>query len=117
MASKPKQIAAALGGKKTVTNSTFGGSIAKQLGAAIGGTQSFTKSTTGGSIAKQLASSIGGIQPIIKSTPMSVDVSAEGMKKKSTALKGTTVSYSGIKTSSQGLLTGAKTEKKTLLGG
>ena len=52
-----------------------------------------------------------------KSTPMSVDVSADGMRKKSKALKGTTVSYSGIKTSSQGLLTGVKTEKKTLLGG
>ena len=52
-----------------------------------------------------------------KSTPMAVDVSADGMKKKSKALKGTTVSYSGIKTSSQGLLTNAKTERKTLLGG
>ena len=56
-------------------------------------------------------------QPVIRSTPMAVDVSANGMRKKSKALKGTTVSYSGIKTSSQGLLTGAKTEKKTLLGG
>jgi hypothetical protein len=56
-------------------------------------------------------------QPITKSTPMAVDVSADGMRKKSKALKGTTVSYSGIKTSSQGLLTGVKTEKKTLLGG
>jgi hypothetical protein len=52
-----------------------------------------------------------------KSKPMAVDVSADGMRKKSKALKGTTVSYSGVKTSSQGLLTGAKTEKKTLLGG
>ena len=52
-----------------------------------------------------------------KSTPMAVDVSADGMRKKSKALKGTTVSYSGVRTSSQGLLTGAKTEKKTLLGG
>ena len=51
-----------------------------------------------------------------KSKPMAVDVSADGMRKKSKALKGTTVSYSGIKTSSQGLFTGAKTEKKTLLG-
>jgi hypothetical protein len=56
-------------------------------------------------------------QPVIRSTPMAVDVSADGMRKKSKALKGTTVSYSGIKTSSQGLLTGVKTEKKTLLGG
>ena len=58
---------------------------------------------------------VGGT--IAKSVPMAVDVSADGMRKKSKALKGTTVSYSGIKTSSQGLLTGAKTEKKTLLGG
>jgi hypothetical protein len=52
-----------------------------------------------------------------KSTPMAVDVSADGMRKKSKALaRGTGVTYSGVKTSSQGLLTGAKTEKKTLLG-
>jgi hypothetical protein len=50
------------------------------------------------------------------STPISVDVTAEGMKKKNLS-KGTGVTYSGIKTSSQGLLTGANTEKKTLLGG
>jgi hypothetical protein len=54
---------------------------------------------------------------VVTSTPTPVDVSADGMRKKSKSLKGTTVSYSGIKTSSQGLLTGAKTEKKTLLGG
>jgi hypothetical protein len=54
---------------------------------------------------------------VATSTPTAVDVSADGMRKKSKALKGTTVSYSGIKTSSQGLLTGVKTEKKTLLGG
>ena len=55
---------------------------------------------------------------ITRSTPMPVDVSAEGMRKKSKTLaKGTGVTYSGIKTSSQGLLTGAITEKKTLLGG
>ena len=53
---------------------------------------------------------------IPRSQPTPVDVSAEGMKKK-TLTRGTNVSYSGIKTSSQGLLTGAKTEKKTLLGG
>jgi hypothetical protein len=47
---------------------------------------------------------------------MPVDVSAEGMKKKTLA-RGTGVTYSGVRTSSQGLLTGAKTEKKTLLGG
>ena len=50
------------------------------------------------------------------STPMSVDVTAEGMKKKNLP-RGTGVTYSGVRTSSQGLLTGAKTEKKTLLGG
>jgi hypothetical protein len=66
----------------------------------------------------QLAVSIGAIKPVTKSTPMSVDVSAEGMKKKSKTLaRGTGVTYSGIRTTSQGLLTGAKTEKKTLLGG
>jgi hypothetical protein len=55
---------------------------------------------------------------IPRSQPTPVDVSAEGMKKKSKTLaRGTGVTYSGIKTSSQGLLTGAKTEKKTLLGG
>jgi hypothetical protein len=56
-------------------------------------------------------------QPVTRSTPMAVDVSADGMRKKSKALKGTTVTYSGIRTTSQGLLTGANTEKKTLLGG
>ena len=53
---------------------------------------------------------------ITRSKPMPVDVSAEGMKKK-TLSRGTGVTYSGVRTSSQGLLTGAKTEKKTLLGG
>ena len=55
-------------------------------------------------------------KPVTKSTPTPVDVSAAGMKKKNLS-KGTGVTYSGIRTSSQGLLTGAKTEKKTLLGG
>ena len=59
-----------------------------------------------------------GLRNIQISKPMPVDVSAEGMRKKSKTLtKGTGVTYSGIKTSSQGLLTGAITEKKTLLGG
>jgi hypothetical protein len=53
---------------------------------------------------------------VVTSTPTPVDVSAAGMKKKNLS-KGTGVTYSGIRTSSQGLLTGAKTEKKTLLGG
>ena len=68
--------------------------------------------------AVQLAVSIGLVKPVTSSSPMAIDVSAEGMRKKSKTLaKGTGVTYSGIKTSSQGLLTGAKTEKKTLLGG
>ena len=53
---------------------------------------------------------------VVTSTPTPVDVSAAGMKKKNLT-KGTGVTYSGIKTSSQGLLTGSITEKKTLLGG
>jgi len=57
-----------------------------------------------------------GLRNIQISKPMPVDVSATGMKKK-TLSKGTGVSYSGIKTSSQGLLVGANVEKKTLLGG
>jgi hypothetical protein len=57
-----------------------------------------------------------GLRNIQISKPMAVDVSAAGMKKKNLS-KGTGVTYSGIKTSSQGLLTGAITEKKTLLGG
>ena len=66
---------------------------------------------------------LGIVKPVTQSTPTPVDVSATGMAmeaKKIKSLKGsrgTTVSYSGIKTSSQGLLVGANTEKKTLLGG
>ena len=59
-----------------------------------------------------------GLRNIQISKPSLVDVTAEGMKKKSKTLtRGTGVTYSGVKTSSQGLLTGANTEKKTLLGG
>ena len=66
----------------------------------------------------ELALSAGIIKAVTTSTPTPVDVSAEAMKKKSNILtKGTGVSYSGIKTSSQGLLVGANVEKKTLLGG
>ena len=66
----------------------------------------------------QLAVSMGVVKPVTSSSPMAVDVSAEGMRKKSKTLaRGTGVTYSGVRTSSQGLLTGAKTEKKTLLGG
>ena len=59
-----------------------------------------------------------GLRNIQISKPSLVDVTAEGMRKKSKTLtRGTGVTYSGVKTSSQGLLTGANTEKKTLLGG
>ena len=57
-----------------------------------------------------------GLRNIQISKPSLVDVTAEGMKKKNLP-RGTGVTYSGVRTSSQGLLTGAKTEKKTLLGG
>ena len=63
----------------------------------------------------RVAELVGAVKAV-KSTPTPVDVSADGMRKKSKVLKGTTVSYSGIKTSSQGLLVGANVEKKTLLG-
>jgi hypothetical protein len=63
----------------------------------------------------QLAVQMGIVSPVKNSTPTPVDVSAEAMKKK-TLTKGTSVSYSGIKTTSKGLLTDAKLEKKTLLG-
>ena len=60
---------------------------------------------------------------VFKSTPKSVDVSANSMAMEARKIKtlkgarGTGVTYSGIRTSSQGLLTGANIEKKTLLGG
>ena len=57
-----------------------------------------------------------GLRNIQISKPSLVDVTAEGMKKKNLP-RGTGVTYSGVRTSSQGLLTAAKTEKKTLLGG
>jgi hypothetical protein len=57
-----------------------------------------------------------GLRNIQISKPSLVDVTAEGMKKKNLP-RGTGVTYSGVRTSSQGLLTGVKTEKKTLLGG
>ena len=57
-----------------------------------------------------------GSKPIILSTPMAVDVSSTAIKKK-TLPKGTTVTYSTIKTSPQGLFTNVNLEKKTLLGG
>ena len=68
----------------------------------------------------RIAELVGAVKAV-KSTPTPVDVSAAGMamqtKKSKTLTRGTGVTYSGVKTSSQGLLTGAKTEKKTLLGG
>ena len=99
----------------------FGSSIKKKLsemgpdGAKIA---EMTGANTFGDFAKMTMRQmpIGGT--LSKSTPMAVDVTAEGMKKKSKTLtRGTGVTYSGVKTSSQGLLTGANTEKKTLLGG
>ena len=99
----------------------FGGFIKKKLseagpdGAKI---SEMTGANTFGDYVKMTMGQmpIGGT--IAKSSPMAVDVSAEGMKKKSKTLaRGTGVTYSGVRTSSQGLLTGAKTEKKTLLGG
>ena len=82
-----------------------GAKIAEMTGANTFG--DFAKMTMG-----QMP--IGGT--ISKSVATPVDVTAEGMKKKNLA-RGTGVTYSGVKTSSQGLLTGANTEKKTLLGG
>ena len=99
----------------------FGNSIRKKLsemgpdGAKIA---EMTGANTFGDFAKMTMGQmpIGGT--IAKSVATPVDVSAEGMRKKSKTLtRGTGVTYSGVKTSSQGLLTGVKTEKKTLLGG
>ena len=81
-----------------------GAKIAEMTGANTFG--DFAKMTMG-----QMP--IGGT--IAKSKPTSVDVSAEGMKKKNLA-RGTGVTYSGVRTSSRGLLTNVKLEKKTLLG-
>ena len=55
------------------------------------------------------------IKKVNPSTPTQVDVTVEGIKKNNLA-KGTNVSYSGIRTTSKGLLTDVKLEKKTLLG-
>ena len=72
----------------------------------------------------QKAVEMGMIKQVVsRSEPIPVDVSAAGMAmeaRKTKTLKGSRgsgVTYSGVRTSSQGLLTGAKTEKKTLLGG
>jgi hypothetical protein len=86
-------------------------------------TESIRKGTFVPNAVNVLASTFGGMYAkkelgIAYNQPTPVDVSAEGMRKKSKTLaRGTGVTYSGVRTSSQGLLTGAKTEKKTLLGG
>ena len=63
----------------------------------------------------RIAELVGAVKAV-KSTPTPVDVSAAGMKKKNLA-RGTGVIYSGVRTTSRGLLTDVKLEKKTLLGG
>jgi hypothetical protein len=98
------------------------GNLVKKALANIGPDGAKISEMTGANTFGDVVKIISGQRPIggtlAKSIPMAVDVSAEGMRKKSKTLaKGTGVTYSGIKTSSQGLLTGAKTEKKTLLGG
>ena len=93
------------------------------IGAAVKAIKSLTqgvKMMEAGSSEQEARSFLEsqGLRNIQISKPSLVDVTAEGMKKKSKTLtRGTGVTYSGVKTSSQGLLTGAKTEKKTLLGG
>ena len=68
----------------------------------------------------RIAELVGAVKAV-KSTPTPVDVSATGMamqtKKSKTLAKGTGVIYSGVRTTSRGLLTDVKLEKKTLLGG
>ena len=70
----------------------------------------------------RIAELIGAVKKI-QSTPTPVDVSSTGMAMQTKKIKtlkgarGTGVTYSGVRTSSQGLLTGARTDKKTLLGG
>ena len=93
------------------------------IGAAVKAIKSLTqgvKMMEAGSSEQEARSFLEsqGLRNIQISKPSLVDVTAEGMKKKSKTLtRGTGVTYSGVKTSSQGLLTGANTEKKTLLGG
>jgi hypothetical protein len=99
----------------------FGNILKKKLSEGSGDGAKISE-MTGANTFGDVVKIISGQRPIggtlAKSIPMAVDVSAEGMRKKSKTLtKGTGVSYSGIKTSSQGLLAGANVEKKTLLGG
>ena len=97
----------------------FGSFIKKKLSEA-GPDGAKISEMTGADTFGDYVKIIKGLRPIggtlAKSTPTPVDVSAEGMKKKNLT-RGTGVTYSGVRTSSQGLLTGAITEKKTLLGG
>ena len=96
----------------------FGSFINKKLSGTPDGDK--IREMTGADTFGDYVKIIKGLRPIGgtlgKSVATPVDVSAEGMKKK-TLTRGTGVTYSGVRTSSQGLLTGAKTEKKTLLGG
>ena len=73
-----------------------------------------TGANTFGDFAKMTMGQIPIGGTLTKSVATSVDVSSEGMKKKLT--RGTGVTYSGVRTSSKGLLTDVKLEKKTLLG-
>jgi hypothetical protein len=98
----------------------FGSFINKKLSGTPDGDK--IREMTGADTFGDYVKIIKGLKPIggtiAKSVATPVDVSAEGMRKKSKTLaRGTGVTYSGVRTSSQGLLTGAKTEKKTLLGG
>jgi len=74
-----------------------------------------TGASTFGELAKMTLKQIPVGGTIAKSIATPVDVSAEGMKKKN-LVKGTGVTYSGVRTSSRGLLSDVKLEKKTLLG-
>jgi hypothetical protein len=97
----------------------FGSLIKKKLsemgpdGAKIA---EMTGANTFGDFAKMTMGQIPIGGTIAKSVATPVDVSAEGMKKKNLP-RGTGVTYSGVRTTSKGLLTDVKTEKKTLLGG
>jgi hypothetical protein len=96
----------------------FGSLIRKKLseigpdGAKI---SEMTGANTFGDFAKMTMGQIPIGGTIAKSVATPVDVSAEGMKKKNLP-RGTNVSYSGIRTTSKGLLTDVNLEKKTLLG-
>ena len=104
----------------------FGNILKKKLSEGSGDGAKISE-MTGANTFGDVVKIISGQRPIggtlAKSIPMAVDVSAAGMAmeaRKTKTLKGSRgsgVTYSGVKTSSQGLLTGVNTEKKTLLGG